>query len=172
MKELFFVQTETPLGLMYACAAEQGVCLLEFFDRKKIDNQFALLKKQLSANIAERETPILKSLKNELSEYFAGKRQKFTVPLFLVGTDFQKKVWNELLKIPFGTTVSYMQLSEKTGDKKAVRAVANANASNKIAIIVPCHRVIGSDGSLTGYAGGLDRKLKLLNMEKGVAGLF
>ena len=172
MTEINRINIETPLGLMYACATDRGVCLLEFYDRKKIDTQFESLKKHLAINILENETPILKNLKIELLEYFAGKRQNFSVPLHLVGGDFQKKVWNELLKIPFGKTVSYKQLAENVGNSKAVRAVANANAANKIAVIVPCHRVIGSNGSLTGYAGGLDRKLNLLKLEGKDNGLF
>lgn len=102
---------------------------------------------------------------DQLREYFEGKRKKFEVPLDLDGTEFQKKVWDELQKIPYGKTVSYKTLSEKLGDIKAIRAVGKANGQNPIAIIVPCHRVIGIDGSLTGYAGGLEIKEKLLHLE-------
>ena len=102
----------------------------------------------------------------ELSEYFAGKRKEFDLPLLFVGTDFQKKVWEGLCKIPYGETVSYGAQAERLGCPKAVRAVATANGANAIAVFVPCHRVVGSDGSMTGYAGGLDVKRFLLSLEK------
>ena len=101
----------------------------------------------------------------QLNEYFEGKRKQFNLKLNPIGTVFQKRVWNELLQIPFGKTVSYLELSKNIGDVKAIRAVANANGKNPLWIIVPCHRVIGSDGSLTGYAGGLSRKQWLLEHE-------
>ena len=172
MTKISLTHIDTPLGLMCACATSKGICLLEFTDRKNIELQFERLRKCLCDNIVEEETPLLIQLKQELSEYFSDKRKEFTLPLHLVGTDFQKNIWTELLKIPYGKTVSYMQLSEIIGNPKAIRAVANANANNKIAIIVPCHRVIGSDGSLTGYAGGLDRKRWLLNLEGSRKELF
>ena len=102
---------------------------------------------------------------NQLKEYFEGNRTSFDLPFDLEGTDFQKRVWTELLNIPFGKTRSYMEQSKALGDVKAIRAVASANGQNKIAIIIPCHRVIGSDGSLTGFAGGLHRKKWLLDFE-------
>jgi len=166
MVKINLTHIETPVGAMIACATDTGVCLLEFTERKKMDSQMASMKKLLNGRIEEKETPILENLKNELSEYFAGKRQQFTVPLIFAGTEFQKKVWNELLKIPYGKTISYKQEAINMGHEKAVRAVANANGCNKISIIVPCHRVIGSDGSLTGYASGVERKQWLLNHEK------
>ena len=101
----------------------------------------------------------------QLQEYFDGKRKAFDIKLNPEGTDFQKKVWNQLLEIPYGKTLSYLDLSKRLGDIKAIRAVANANGKNPIWIIIPCHRVIGSDGSLTGYAGGLNRKQWLLEHE-------
>mgnify|MGYP000026156313 FL=1 len=101
----------------------------------------------------------------QLQEYFDGKRKDFDIKLNPEGTDFQKKVWNQLLEIPYGKTLSYLELSKQLGDVKAIRAVANANGKNPIWIIIPCHRVIGSDGSLTGYAGGLNRKQWLLEHE-------
>jgi methylated-DNA-[protein]-cysteine S-methyltransferase len=104
----------------------------------------------------------------ELEEYFFGKRSVFTVELNPAGTDFQKKVWTELMNIPFGKTISYHELAVRLGDEKTIRAAASANGKNPIAVIIPCHRVIGTDGSLTGYAGGIERKSFLLNLEKGV----
>ena len=114
--------------------------------------------------------PVLAQCKKELSEYFSGKRKDFEVPISQAGTEFQQRVWNELTKIPYGKTVSYNFIAESLGDKKSIRAVGASNGKNQISIIVPCHRVIGSDGSLTGYAGGLWRKKWLLNHEKDFSG--
>ncbi|NNE03330.1 MAG: methylated-DNA--[protein]-cysteine S-methyltransferase [Eudoraea sp.] len=108
---------------------------------------------------------VLEDAVYQLKEYFEGKRQTFDLQLNASGTDFQRSVWNALLKLPYGKTISYLDLSKKLGDTKAIRAVASANGKNPIWIIIPCHRVIGSDGSLTGYAGGLHRKKWLLNHE-------
>ena len=107
----------------------------------------------------------LQDCATQLEEYFNGEREQFSLKLNPEGTDFQKRVWNELLKIPYNKTVSYLELSKKLGDVKAIRAVANANGKNPIWIVIPCHRVIGTDGSLTGYAGGLHRKKWLLEHE-------
>ena len=158
----------TPLGEMIACATDKGICLLEFNDRKNINGQFLKLTKDLKASIIERESEYFDLLRKELETYFKGKLTEFTVPLDLIGTEFQTKVWQALLSIPYGKTVSYLQQSESMGNPLSIRAVANANGMNKIAIIVPCHRVIGSNGKLTGYAGGLERKRYLLNLEKGI----
>jgi len=108
---------------------------------------------------------VLEDAVYQLNEYFEGKRQTFDLLLNATGTDFQRSVWNELSKLPYGKTISYLDLSKKLGDTKAIRAVASANGKNPLWIIIPCHRVIGSDGSLTGYAGGLHRKKWLLNHE-------
>ncbi len=113
---------------------------------------------------------VVTQCKTELAEYFSGKRKKFEVPISQKGTEFQQKVWKELIKIPYGTTVSYNDIAIALGDKKSVRVVGSANGKNQISIIVPCHRVIGKDGSLTGYAGGMWRKKWLLNHEKEFSG--
>ena len=109
--------------------------------------------------------PSIERAVEQLSEYMNGERETFDLPLAPTGTDFQNKVWNELMKIPFGTTISYLELAKRLGDEKVIRAAASANGKNPIPIIIPCHRVIGSDGSLTGYAGGLDKKRWLLKHE-------
>ena len=157
---------ETPLGTMIACADENGICMLEFSDRKALPTELKEISKHFNANIIQGENPHFKILEQELVEYFAGKRQIFTVPLSLVGTEFQKKVWEVLRGIPYGTTRSYQQQANILGNPKAVRAVANANGLNKISIIIPCHRVIGTNGTLTGYGGGIWRKQKLLELEQ------
>ncbi|MBB4805242.1 AraC family transcriptional regulator of adaptative response/methylated-DNA-[protein]-cysteine methyltransferase [Chryseobacterium defluvii] len=156
---------KTPLGDMIACAVDQGICLLEFTDRKNKEKQFTSLSKTLNAEIVEKEHPHFKQLEEELNEYFEGKRHQFEVPLFVTGTEFQKKVWQLLREIPMGETRSYKQQSEFLGNPKAIRAVGTANGINKIAILIPCHRVIGSNGDLVGYAGGIWRKQKLLELE-------
>lgn len=157
---------ETDLGTMVACATDKGICLLEFSDRKMLETEFKQLMKALKAPIVQGENQFFKPLKIQLDSYFKGMLKEFDIPLDLVGTDFQKQVWNVLLQIPYGITSSYAEQADHLGKPSAVRAVANANGMNKISIIVPCHRVIGSDGSLTGYGGGLWRKKKLLDLEQ------
>ena len=159
---------ETPLGTMIACANENGICMLEFSDRKALPTELKEISKHFDANIVQGENPHFKTLEKELEEYFEGKLKDFTVPLAPVGTDFQKKVWKILRTIPYGTTRSYQQQSDILGIPKAVRAVANANGLNKISIIIPCHRVIGTNGTLTGYGGGIWRTQKLLELEKAI----
>lgn len=159
---------ETPLGTMIACANENGICMLEFSDRKALPTELKEISKHFDANIVQGENPHFKTLEKELEEYFEGKLKDFTVPLAPVGTDFQKNVWEILRTIPYGTTRSYQQQADILGNPKAVRAVANANGLNKISIIIPCHRVIGTNGRLTGYSGGIWRKQKLLELEKAI----
>ena len=159
---------ETPIGTMYAAATVEGICMLEFTDRKMLETEFKDLAKSLNAIIIQGENPHFIPLEKELAEYFLGKRTEFTVPLSPVGTDFQKSVWKVLMKIPYGETWNYKKQSEVLGDAKKVRAVANANGMNKISILIPCHRVIGSNGTLTGYGGGIWRKQKLLELEKAI----
>ena len=123
------------------------------------------LKRILRAEFEEGTSEVIEQALLQLDEFFAGKRREFDVPLLFVGTDFQKTVWNELLKIPFGKTISYGEMAQRIGLPKAVRAVANANGANSMSIFAPCHRVIGSDRSLTGYGGGLAAKQMLLELE-------
>ena len=144
---------------------DNKLCLLDFRYRKlrqSVDNR---LQKGLKAEFREYEDEIIKQTKQQLDEYFLMERKEFTIPLLFIGSEFQKKVWNALLKIPYGQTRSYKEQAKIVGDEKAVRAVANANGANAIGIIVPCHRIIGSDGKLTEYGGGLPLKKKLLELE-------
>lgn len=159
---------ETILGTMVACADEKGICLLEFSDRKVLPAELSSISKHFNANIIQGENPHFVTLEKELSEYFDGKRTKFTVPISPVGTAFQKEVWRVLQQIPYGGTRSYQEQADILGNPKSVRAVANANGLNKISILIPCHRVIGSNGQLTGYGGGIWRKQKLLELEKAI----
>lgn len=167
-KILDLKRIETPIGTMIACANEEGICMLEFSDRKSLSKELEEISKHFNANIIPGENRHFKILEKELSEYFDGKRKEFTVSLAPVGTDFQKSVWEVLRKIPYGTTKSYQEQAKILGNAKAVRAVANANGLNKISIIIPCHRVIGTNGKLTGYGGGIWRKQKLLELEKAI----
>lgn len=164
---MYVQQFETPLGEMLACAVDEGLCFLEYIDGRESATVITKLKQEFNAQITEASNKHIDVLKTELNEYFGAKRKKFTVPLVFVGTDFQKSVWNELLNIPYGSTRSYKQQALALNNLLAIRAVAHANGTNKIAILVPCHRVIGEDGGLTGYAGGLWRKKHLLDLERG-----
>ena len=157
---------ETQLGVMIAGAVDEGICMCEFSDRNTLEAELNDLKRYLKQEIIEGENDHIKNLRLQLNEYFAGTLKFFDIPLVTPGTEFQKKVWNELLNIPYGVTRSYKQQAAALNNPLSIRAVANANGMNRIAIIIPCHRVIGSDGSLTGYAGGLHRKKWLLDHEK------
>ena len=156
----------TPLGPMLAGATDEGICLLEFTDRRMLETQISRLKKYLKAEVVAGEHPLFVQLDAQLKAYFEGKRKDFDLPMDLPGTAFQQRVWQELLRIPSGKTRSYKEQATNIGNPKAVRAVAKANGDNRISIIIPCHRVIGSDGELTGYGGGLWRKKWLLDHEK------
>jgi len=155
----------SPLGPMLAGATEEGICLLEFIDRRMLETQLKRIKKYFKSDLVPGESKYFPQLNSELREYFEGKRKDFSVPLAIAGTDFQKRVWKVLMDIPYGETRSYMDQAIAIGNPKAVRAVAGANGDNAIGIIIPCHRVIGSDGRLVGYGGGLWRKKFLLDLE-------
>jgi AraC family transcriptional regulator of adaptative response/methylated-DNA-[protein]-cysteine methyltransferase len=156
----------TPLGPMLAGATEQGICLLEFVDRKMIETQLNRVRKIFNAELIPGKSRFFEDLNKQITEYFEGKRKEFSVALSIDGTEFQMKVWNALLKIPHGKTVSYEHQAKVIEKPNAVRAVAKANGDNRISIIIPCHRVIGKDGSLTGYGGGIWRKQYLLDLEQ------
>ena len=155
----------TPLGPMLAGATEAGLCLLEFTDRRMLEAQLKRLQRYLKTPTFPGSNPHLEQAGRELADYFSGDRQEFAVPLVTPGTEFQKKVWQELRQIPFGQTRSYHDIARRLGKPGAQRAVGKANGDNRIAIIIPCHRVIRSDGTLSGYGGGMWRKKKLLELE-------
>lgn len=155
----------TPLGPMLAGATEEGICLLEFIDRKMLETQLKRLKKLLKAEFLPGTNRKFDELYIQMNEYFNGKRKKFTIPLIILGSSFQKKVWSALREIPYGETRSYKEQAKILGNPDAVRAIAKANGDNRISIIIPCHRVIGSNGKLVGYGGGLWRKQHLLDLE-------
>ena len=161
---------ETPLGPMLALADDRGLHLLDFVDRRGLERALASLQKRLHARALPGDHPYLVQVERELGEYFAGKRHAFDTPVVLTGSDFQSRVWNALLAIPAGVTCSYAELARRIGQPQAVRAVGRANGENRLSIVVPCHRVIGADGALTGYGGGLARKQKLLDHERAATG--
>ena len=154
-----------PCGELLLGSFDDKLCLCDWQVEKHRDHVDRRLKRILHARFEEGTSAVIDRAVRQLDEYFARERKEFDVPLLFVGTDFQKTVWNELLKIPFGAKVSYATLSKRLGLPKAVRAVANANGANSMSIFAPCHRVIGSDCSLTGYGGGLPAKKFLLELE-------
>ncbi|OGT39937.1 MAG: hypothetical protein A3E81_02120 [Gammaproteobacteria bacterium RIFCSPHIGHO2_12_FULL_36_30] len=157
---------DTKLGQMIAIADEKYLYLLEFTDCKKCDREIKNLKNEVRSNIVSGKNIILKKIEKELKNYFSGKDFNFTTPMKLIGSDFQKNVWKTLQKISPGKTQSYLDTAKAIKKPKAFRAVANANGANKLAIIIPCHRVINTDGKMGGYAGGIARKEWLLAHEK------
>jgi AraC family transcriptional regulator, regulatory protein of adaptative response / methylated-DNA-[protein]-cysteine methyltransferase len=161
---------ETRLGTMVAGAVDEGICLLDFIDGKNLKAQNNTLAKYFNDSFEKCHSSYFSQLTGELEEYFEGNRKEFTIPLVLAGSEFQKTVWQELINIPYGTTRTYLEQASSLGNPRSIRAVAHANGMNRISIIIPCHRVIGSDGSLTGYGGGLMRKKWLLEHEKRYSG--
>jgi AraC family transcriptional regulator of adaptative response/methylated-DNA-[protein]-cysteine methyltransferase len=159
----------SPLGPLIAGATDEGVCLLEFAERRMLERQLNTLQRRLDAVLVPGRHEHLRRLAEQLTEYFAGARRTFDLPLVTPGTDWQRQVWQELLGIPYGETTSYGALARRLGRPTAPRAVARANGDNRIAIVIPCHRVIAADGSLSGYGGGKWRKRRMLELESGSA---
>jgi AraC family transcriptional regulator, regulatory protein of adaptative response / methylated-DNA-[protein]-cysteine methyltransferase len=159
----------SPLGPLVAGATAEGICLLEFSDRRMLEAQFAAVRKLFQAPVVPGSNQHLKSLEVELAAYFAGALSQFSVPLVYPGTTFQCQVWKQLLTIPYGETRSYEDMAVAIGNPNAVRAVGRANGLNRIAIVIPCHRVVNKSGELGGYGGGLRRKQFLLDLERGLS---
>lgn len=157
---------DTPLGTMVAGATDEGVCLLEFGDRPLLPTQLERTGERVGPPTSGSH-PHLDRLDAQLDEYFAGTRRAFDLPLVLAGTGFQERVWRRLLEIPYGRTISYDELARRAGSPGGSRAAGRANGDNRIAIVVPCHRVIRANGDLGGYGGGLSRKRRLLDLEAG-----
>ncbi|MBF1269837.1 MAG: methylated-DNA--[protein]-cysteine S-methyltransferase [Neisseria sp.] len=165
--ELTVAALATPLGEMLAVFGGKGLCLLEFVGQKQLEQEITAVQKALHGQFIFQENEQTQLLRQELDLYFQGRLKVFATPLEMIGTAFQQQVWNALLTIPYGETRSYKEQAQQLGNPKAIRAVAAANGQNKVSILIPCHRVIGSDGKLTGYAGGLNRKQSLLALERG-----
>ncbi len=155
----------SPLGPLLAVANDAGVCLLEFTDRRALETQIRALRQRVPGAVVPGTNAHLDRLADELREWFAGKRRTFGVPLVVAGTPFQERVWEQLARIPYGETRSYADLAKAIGRPTATRAVAHSNGMNRLAILIPCHRVIAADGSLSGYGGGKWRKERLLAIE-------
>lgn len=156
---------QSPGGVLRVGESEGRICLCDWLERKNrkaVDNR---LRKRLNGNFKEQSTPLLERVARELDEYFAGIRKDFDIPLLLAGTAFQQDVWNAILSIPYGETRTYKEIASAIGSPRSVRAVANATGANAMSILIPCHRIVGSDGTLTGYAGGLTAKRHLLTLE-------
>ncbi|WP_280768779.1 methylated-DNA--[protein]-cysteine S-methyltransferase [Salipaludibacillus daqingensis] len=163
---IYFTEMESPIGAITLATSNQGICFIEFGSVKSSYSSMErkLNKLQLNGELKNDEVPLLEA-KRQLSEYFSAERENFDLPLDLIGTKFQKLVWDKVANIPYGVTKSYKQIAAEIGAPKAVRAIGGANNQNPVPIIVPCHRVIGSNGSMVGYGGGLDKKEVLLKLE-------
>jgi AraC family transcriptional regulator of adaptative response/methylated-DNA-[protein]-cysteine methyltransferase len=157
---------ETAVGPLIAGATSEGVCLLEFTDRRMLEKQLSTVKARFKSAIVPGSNQYLEQLEAELKRYFEGTLKEFSVPLIYPGSPFQVQVWEQLLKIPYGQTISYETLAHRIGNVRAIRAVGTANGMNRIAIVIPCHRVVNKDGKLGGYGGGLWRKTFLLQLEQ------
>jgi methylated-DNA-[protein]-cysteine S-methyltransferase len=159
---------KTAYGELMLGSYEDKLCLCDWRFRKMRASIDRRVCEGLQADYVEGDSDVIQKTPEQLLAYFEKTRTCFDIPLLTVGTEFQKKVWDELLQIPYGSTMSYLTLSRKLGDEKAIRAVASANGANAISILIPCHRIIGSKGELTGYAGGLQSKKRLLELEGGL----
>jgi AraC family transcriptional regulator of adaptative response/methylated-DNA-[protein]-cysteine methyltransferase len=159
----------SPIGPLLAAATNEGLCLLEFTDRRAIEKQITVLRRRMDRSIVPGKNAHIERVEDELARYFDGKITQFKTPLVISGTPFQEKVWRRLLRIPYGETCSYDDMARDIGQPLARRAVGRANGDNRIAIVIPCHRVIRADGTLSGYGGGVWRKQLLLDLERRTA---
>lgn len=158
---------ETPVGTLLAGVTDDALCFLEFTDPVRLQRQLDTLARVFATRVQERTHPLLGQLRSELDAYFAGELREFSLPLSYPGTGFQTRVWDQLCAIPYGETRSYEQVAVALGMPHGTRAVGHANGQNRVAIVVPCHRVINKSGKLGGYGGGLWRKEFLLDLERG-----
>jgi len=165
MNIIYTADIHTPVGEITLGSLGGKLCLCDWKYRKMRSAVDQRIQKLLDAGFEAGETEVMQLAKEQLSEYFEGKRTEFTIPLLTAGTDFQQTVWKSLQEIPFGQTQTYLGLSKQLNNPKAIRAVASANGANALSIFIPCHRIIGSQGELIGYAGGLPAKKKLLELE-------
>lgn len=167
--KIFFNRLLTPIGEIIFCYTDEQLHLLEFVDRRMLETELQLLKDKLKGFFVKKQSKFSDKVVKQMTEYFDKSRTSFSIDLGLIGTDFQKNVWDCLIDIPHGKTMGYKEQAGHLNNPSAVRAVASANGKNMIAIIVPCYRVIGSDGKMAGYGGGIERKKYLINLEDGNA---
>jgi len=168
LKNKIYLQSyHTPVGEMILASYNDDLCIANWAKGKTKEHIEKKIAKALNAAYVNESSVVIEKAKEQLDAYFRGERKIFDIPLLTFGTEFQKSVWNALLQIPYGETASYSEQAKRIGNEKAVRAVASANGMNAISIFIPCHRIIGSNGTLTGYAGGLDTKWQLLELERG-----
>ena len=160
------VDYESPCGPLLLGATEECLCLCDWTDATHHEKVLGKLQKTTGKKIRKAEVPLTTVACRQLDEYFKGERHTFDIPILTVGTEFQKRIWRELMGVGYGETLSYSELAERAGCPAGVRAVANAVGANPISIFIPCHRIVGISGDLTGYAGGIQAKLRLLNLEK------
>lgn len=165
MNKISIQYYKSPIGELLLGSFEAKLCLADMKYRKMRSSIDKRIQKGLNAEYIEESSDVIEKTIVQMKEYFAGERKVFDIPLLMVGTNFQRSVWDGLMQIPYGTTASYLELAKNIGNEKAVRAVASANGANSISIMIPCHRIIGSNGDLVGYAGGLPAKKKLLELE-------
>jgi len=166
MNQINIQRHQTKIGELVFGSFGGKLCLLGFGDRETRRAVDGGIRKKLDAEFVEQSEKVLEQTMKQVDEYLNGNRKEFDMPLLMVGTEFQKRVWNALRRVPYGATSTYGQIAEAIGSPKAVRAVGNANSVNPISIIVPCHRIIGGDGGLVGYGGGLSVKRRLLELER------
>ncbi|MEN8156957.1 MAG: methylated-DNA--[protein]-cysteine S-methyltransferase [Bacteroidota bacterium] len=166
MQEINIQYHKTRIGELILGSFDNRLCLLDFRYRRMRKTVDKRVQSGLGADYIEKEDAVLKETKKQIDQYLEGERKAFTIPLLTVGSDFQKAVWDALTKVKYGETASYLDLAREIGNEKAVRAVASANGANAIGLIIPCHRIIGNDGKLVGYGGGLPAKKRLLKLEK------
>jgi methylated-DNA-[protein]-cysteine S-methyltransferase len=166
MKNINIQYFSTAYGELILGSYDQALCICDWRYRKRRESVDRRIQKGLGAEYVERDDDLLQTTKEQLEQYFDGERQQFDLPLKTVGTAFQNSVWDALIAIPYGEKYSYLQLANAIGNVSAVRAVANANGANALSIFIPCHRIIGSDGKLVGYAGGMEAKERLLKLEQ------
>lgn len=166
MEEINIQYHKTKIGELILGSFNNRLCLLDYRYRRMRTTVDKRIQTGLGAVYIEKDNDVLKETRKQIDEYLEGERKEFTIPLLTIGTDFQKAVWDALAEVKYGETASYLDLAKEVGNEKAVRAVASANGANAIGLIIPCHRIIGSDGKLVGYAGGLPAKKQLLKLEK------
>lgn len=167
MNQIHIQYHQTKIGELILGSFDDRLCLLDYRYRKMRTTVDKRIKTGLTADFVEHDDATLTAAREQLDEYLKGSRREFDIPLLMVGTDFQKAVWIALMKIPYGSTASYLELADAIGNAKAVRAVASANGANAMAIAIPCHRILESNGDLGGYGGGISIKKRLLKLEQG-----